>query len=304
MNLALECPSCGEPVQPGDGFCEGCGHRLNPGAAAIADDHGEVDYGVAAGVTDRGLIHARNEDALHLAVVGHSLAMVICDGVSSCTVPHLAAQTAAATAGSLLAGALKSREAGASGRWDPVSIMLAAGTQANQAVQRVPFARNNGLAAPSCTFVSALWDGGTVTVAWAGDSRAYWIDSMACRQLTIDHSWLQEQTDRMGLEVEANHPMAHSITRWLGADAPEDLLQTETFRPSGPGRLLVCSDGLWNYLPTPADLEGRIHSHAPDIRPIALARSLAIHAIAAGGHDNVTVAVADLVPGPGSAGRD
>jgi serine/threonine protein phosphatase PrpC len=57
----------------------------------------------------------------------------------------------------------------------------------------------------------------------------------------------------------------------------------------------VCTDGLWNYAPLPDDLARLVAAHG-DATPLALARSLVRHALARGGHDNVTVAVADILP--------
>ena len=47
-------------------------------------------------------------------------------------------------------------------------------------------------------------------------------------------------------------PQAHVITRWLGADLPDPEPHVEQFSPPGPGVLLLCSDGLWNYRPEAA----------------------------------------------------
>src|SRR5215467_15438601 len=58
------CPFCpGAAVTP-EGYCESCGRKLPSG-----DDHAEIDLGLVAGVTDRGLRHRRNEDAMALATV-------------------------------------------------------------------------------------------------------------------------------------------------------------------------------------------------------------------------------------------
>src|ERR1700683_3699677 len=65
-------------------------------------DHAEVDLGTAAGVTDRGLRHARNEDALALASEqtpdGLVVVAVVCDGVSSSPRPDEASDAAAQAA--------------------------------------------------------------------------------------------------------------------------------------------------------------------------------------------------------------
>ena len=47
-------------------------------------------------------------------------------------------------------------------------------------------------------------------------------------------------------------PQAHVITRWLGADVAEPRPHVARFEPPGPGVVLVCSDGLWNYEPEAA----------------------------------------------------
>lgn len=296
--VSLACPRCGEPAQAGDQFCEACGYWLVQADAENIPDRSEIDLGAAAGVTDRGLLHRRNEDALYVAALDGAVVVVVSDGVSTSAAPHLAARAAADKAGQLLGDALSMRGRTTDGEWNPLAATAAAMIGAQEAVLIVPWPRESPLAAPSCTFVSALWDGETVAVGWAGDSRAYWIGVSAWHQLTVDHSWAQEQRDagtRCSAEVDRD-PRAHSITRWLGADAPDQPPQTASFRPLEPGRLVVCSDGLWNYAPTAEALAELIRSHPPEATPIDLARSLVDHAIAAGGRDNVTVAVVDLAP--------
>ncbi len=69
-----------------------------------------------------------------------------------------------------------------------------------------------------------VWDGDEVTVGSLGDSRAYWIGADGARRLTVDDSWAREQVDAGVLDerdAEAD-PRAHAITRWLGADAPDE----------------------------------------------------------------------------------
>jgi serine/threonine protein phosphatase PrpC len=55
----------------------------------------------------------------------------------------------------------------------------------------------------------------------------------------------------------------------------------------GPGTLLLCSDGLWNYLPDAAD----IARFCSGTDPGAAARALTEFALNAGGQDNITVVV-------------
>src|SRR6266487_4648576 len=74
-------------------------------------DHAEVDLGPAAGVSDRGLRHHRNEDAMALAAEqapdGPAVMAVVCDGVSYSAHPDQASLVAAEAALPVLAAAVK-----------------------------------------------------------------------------------------------------------------------------------------------------------------------------------------------------
>ena len=88
---------------------------------------------------------------------------------------------------------------------------------------------------------------------------------------------------------------AHTITRWLGADGePEP--GVVTLRPAGSGVLLLCSDGLWNYLPDPADLAALTLPLVGRDGPFAAASALTAVALDSGGHDNITAVVIPVPP--------
>src|SRR5258707_6663665 len=74
-------------------------------------DHDEVDLGPAAGVSDRGLRHHRNEDAMALAAEqapdGPAVVAVVCDGVSSSARPAEASYAAARAALPVLVAAVQ-----------------------------------------------------------------------------------------------------------------------------------------------------------------------------------------------------
>jgi serine/threonine protein phosphatase PrpC len=261
-----------------------CGLTPDP-----ADDRRvEVDLSVAAAVSDQGRVHRRNEDAFHLELgpAGGGVA-VVCDGISSAAAGHLAAQGAARAAGGVLADAVGDRSR------DPGEATLAAVRAAHDAVERVPWSPAEAAAMPSCTLVSAVWRDGEVVVGWVGDSRAYWVDDGGCRQLTADDSWAAEQVGggQITAAEAAADPRFHAITHWVGADAPDRPPRLLSVRPDGPGRLVLCTDGLWNYAPAAADIARLL-----DALPAAVARSLTETALARGGRDNITVAVADIDP--------
>jgi serine/threonine protein phosphatase PrpC len=311
------CPACDTPVYPGEDYCEACGHRLDapvrrcPGCGATAKgedgycdqcglrqpdgtDHTEVEAGGSAGVSDRGLRHSRNEDAMALSATADGVAVVVCDGVSSSTRPEDASRVAADTGAAALA------ELHASGA-DPETATRTAVARAGEAVAglvgRSGETTQPSGEPPSCTYVSALTHGGSVTVGWIGDSRAYWLAAGGGgARLTDDDSWAGQMVASGAMtEGEAErHPNAHVITAWLGADAGELETHVRTITPDEAGVVLVCSDGLWNYLPEPAELAAA----APDAAsaPLAAARALTQLALEAGGRDNITVVVIPFTP--------
>ena len=149
---------------------------------------------------------------------------------------------------------------------------------------------------PSCTFVAAVVDGDLIATAWCGDSRSYWLpDAGPGEQLTTDHSLGTEMIrDGMTREQAEASPDCHTITRWLGADSVDPTPDYRTRLVDGPGWLLVCSDGMWNYASDPVRLVELIREAeaAGAVDATAIAESLAAYANACGGHDNVTVALA------------
>lgn len=273
----MSCPLCAATVLPGDSFCEACGHPLGSpactacGAPAVdADgycercglrqptgrDHEEIILGAAAGVTDKGLRRGRNEDAMALLEAGGATIAVVCDGVASSPRADEASALAVQAAAGSLAGGGSAEEA----------FKLAARAVADLA--------DDPANAPACTYVSAVVGNGRVTLAWAGDSRAYWLPG-----------WTRLTDDDAAPTGE--------ITAWLGADAGDVRPHVRTFAPSAPGLLCVCTDGLSGYL-TDAVPDSGV--------PADLARELLKHALDSGGRDNVTIVLIPVTPLGGSDG--
>ena len=114
--------------------------------------------------------------------------------------------------------------------------------------------------------------------------------------LTRDDS-LAEEMVAQGLLSEADameSPHAHVVTRWIGIGARDAEPHVAQFSPPGPGALLLCSDGLWNYDPDGGELAALALPAALD-NPRAAATALLLFALEAGGIDNITAA---LVPHP------
>jgi serine/threonine protein phosphatase PrpC len=94
---------------------------------------------------------------------------------------------------------------------------------------------------------------------------------------------------------------AHAITGWLGADAYELEPHTASFKPDRPGLVVVCTDGLWNYAESAAEMAAAVPPDAHE-RPLHGAQVLVGHALDGGGHDNVTVALLPFAVPPQGAG--
>lgn len=125
-----------------------------------------------------------------------------------------------------------------------------------------------------------------------GDSRIYRFFEGALTQVSVDHSLVQELIDagRLSVEEAAQHPDRHVITRALGgvASAVPDFFHM--MLPPGT-RLLLCSDGVSGMID--AGAMARILGEQGDARDAA--RRLVEAAVAAGGRDNATAVVVDVV---------
>lgn len=296
------CVACGLGGVDDDGYCEHCGH-----AQPRQRDHQEQELAGVAAVSDRGLRHHRNEDAFAVATASlpdgtPAVAAVVCDGVSTAHRPD-DASAAASAAGreSLLAALERGTPAKDAMRGALMSAFDAVTALAAEETPPVGAAHHN---APACTCVSAVVTGPVFTVGWIGDSRAYWVPddrTLPASRLTEDDSWAARMV-AAGLMSEAEayaDERAHAITGWLGADAIEVDPHVAAFRPEGPGVIVVCTDGLWNYAESAAEMADAIPADARS-RPLHSARTLLGVALDGGGHDNVTVAV---LPFPAAVSR-
>ena len=285
------CPACGRGAFADDRFCESCGAPVAAPRQTVRE-HIEIDCGVAAGVSDLGLVHRINEDAIFVVVRENEAVVVVADGVSTSSGADVAAQVAVEAAGERLCKALTARDC----RPDATAMLDDAIHAAHAAVAALGWIPVASRDAPSCTLVAALWDGDAVTVGWAGDSRAYWVGTGGPTLLTNDHSWVQEQVDAgaMTPDEAGRDRRGHVITRWLGNDAPAAPTSIASFRPNGPGRLILCTDGLWNYMPSPVDVDCAVSRLASGAMPLEVAQALTRVALRCGGRDNVSVAVLDI----------
>ncbi|MFD0021961.1 PP2C family serine/threonine-protein phosphatase [Streptomyces sp. NPDC058382] len=301
------CVACRAGHVDNDGYCENCGH-----AQPRERDHMEEELGSVAAVTDRGLRHHRNEDSFAISTTAlpdgtPAVLAIVCDGVSSASRPDEASAAATASANEAL---LESLPRGTHPQQAMHEAIVVAAESVNRLAQdtgRTPEADpHRHQNAPACTLVGAIMANGLLVVGWVGDSRVYWVPedrTSPPARLTEDDSWAAQMV-AAGLMNEAEayaDERAHAITGWLGADSYELEPHTASFKPDRPGVVVVCTDGLWNYAESAAEMAAAVPPDAYQ-RPLHGAQVLVGHALDGGGHDNVTVALLPFAVPPQGAG--
>lgn len=126
-----------------------------------------------------------------------------------------------------------------------------------------------------------------IITAHVGDSRAYAIDDYKIRQLTRDHSYVQELVamGRLTPQEAKVSPKKNFITRAMGAE--ESVRVDIGIEPYSGERLLLCSDGLTNLVED--DEIYNYINYSPDLQ--SAVRGLIQLANYRGGNDNITAAV-------------
>lgn len=235
---------------------------------------------VTGSATDVGRVRAGNEDDL---LVDDALGLVaVADGMGG----HQAGEVASATALEAL------RAAAASGR--PLTDAIEfANTAVYEKASADPSLRGMG------TTLTALTTRGGTRLGHVGDSRAYRLRDEALHQLTTDHSLVEElvREGRLTPEEAAVHPKRSIITRALGIESEVRVDEIPVDLVAGD-RLLLCSDGLTSML-RDDDVAILLRRYAD---PTIAARALIDAANAAGGDDNITVIVIDVVDDDTPAG--
>jgi serine/threonine protein phosphatase PrpC len=243
-----------------------------------------VRIGRAIGVTDTGRRRLRNEDAFVCAPPLFAVA----DGMGGAQAGELASGVAAA--------ALEELEGGTHGERAVAELIQEANLRVYRRAIEDPEAAGMGT-----TVTVALVDeqAETVAIGHVGDSRAYLIRDGELAQLTTDHSLVGEleRSGRLTAEEARVHPQRSVITRALGTEEDVDV-DTKLVEAEPGDVFLICSDGLPSMV-RDEDIVELVEAAEHD--PERIARSLVEAANRAGGDDNVTVVVFELVEGRGHA---
>ncbi|GAB3196941.1 hypothetical protein GCM10027062_07360 [Nocardioides hungaricus] len=234
-----------------------------------------------AGVSDVGLVRSDNEDS---AFVGPYV-VVVADGVGGAAAGEVASATAAfAVAATALARFGEAPE-----------VLLHAGSEAARAqVQRGVQADLTRLGMAT-TLTALVCDGDRVVLGHVGDSRAYLFRDGRLTQLSRDHTYVQRLVDSGQLDAVSawRHPWRNVVLRSIDGDPVTEAIDLVPVRVVPGDRLLLCSDGLTDLVP-----DRVIAVLLATADPQSAAAVLVQAALAAGGKDNVTCVVVDVVDGP------
>lgn len=240
-----------------------------------------------AAATDVGLLREGNEDA---AFAGKRL-LAVADGMGG----HAAGEVASAA----VIAALEQLDDLGVNAGDPREALQEAVQEANVVLRDMVDA-DHELHGMGTTVTAVLADGAYAWLAHVGDSRAYLLRDGELRQLTHDHTFVQQLVDegRITAQDAQSHPQRNYITRALdGREGMELDLERLDVRPGD--RLLLCSDGLSGVVSN-ASIKEVLDDATPDE---AVARLVDL-ALRAGGPDNVTCIVADAIDATPATAHD
>ena len=242
----------------------------------------ELRWGSAS---HEGQLRTQNEDHAH---AGAGL-FVVADGMGG----HLAGEVASEMAVDRLNERLP--VGGENSLDDLVAAINDANVEIYEGSVDNPEQAGMGTTVTAVAVVTDPHDGEAFGVANVGDSRSYVRRHGRLRQLTIDHSFVQELVAEGAItRAEARtHPRRNIVTRALGIE-PYVRVDSWTMPIIRGDRFVLCSDGLVDEITDDA-INEILETHADD--PDAAAQALVDAANEAGGRDNITVVIVDVLDG-------
>lgn len=225
--------------------------------------------------SDVGLVRGHNEDSFLV----QAPLFAVCDGMGG----HAAGEVASSIAVSTIA---EKAPAGAD------DVLLGVAVEAANTAVMLGAEQGMGKPGMGCTASCCLIEEGKMAIAHVGDSRIYLLRHGSLVRVTHDHSYVEELVDsgQITADEARTHPSRSIITRALGSD-PDMYADHFSLEVSNGDRVILCSDGLSSMI-ADSEIEALAVSSAT---PQQAADNLVAAALTAGGLDNVTVVVVDVV---------
>ena len=242
------------------------------GADATCGKNAFISWGARS---DVGLVRSHNEDSFLI----RTPCFAVCDGMGGHAAGEVASSIAVETIGEKAPATADD------------TLLGAAVEAANLAVIKGA-EEGRGKPGMGCTASAALIEGSRMAIAHVGDSRIYLLHAGTLVRVTRDHSYVEELVDAGQITADEArvHPSRSIITRALGSD-PDMYADHFSIEVANGDRVIICSDGLSSMIPD-SEIESLAVSSAT---PQQAADNLVSAALTAGGADNVTVIVVDIL---------
>lgn len=237
-------------------------------------------------ISDQGKVRTRNEDSFLNDDAARLY--IVADGMGGHVGGDIASRMAVKRMKEIITGFAAENNRGGSGPNhaagpDLEGVLTDAVKQANATIyqesQKRPEYRGMGT-----TITSILVDNSQATIAHVGDSRAYLVRDGAIKQITEDHSWVNEQVKAgfITSEEARTHRLKNVITRSLGheKEVQVDIVRLDL---KGDDRYLLCSDGLSNMV-----TDAEIRDVVARLDMLEALKVLVDLANERGGFDNIT----------------
>ena len=207
------------------------------------------------GNTDIGMHRQINQDSFMTIPMwgGEATLLVVCDGMGG----HKSGDVASKTAVETFTRSMFSSESPAEDDDENTVAayikfhLVSSCDAANKAVFKMSMenAENRGM---GTTLVAALIYKNKLYAVNIGDSRLYMITGFSTIQISRDHSFVQYLVDsgKLTEEEAKTYPRRNVITRAIGVGekARVDYFTADLSEWEGGGYILLCSDGLSNYI--------------------------------------------------------
>ena len=237
------------------------------------------------GQTHIGLVRENNQDALEYGTLNDTTQYaVVCDGMGGANGGNIASKIAVEVIGSRIRDGYRESQSVGSVEHLLTSAMATANVGVFDRAQR-----ESELAGMGTTVVAVITCEHTAYISHVGDSRLYLYRDGQLRQVTRDHSVVQDliESGQITEEEARSHPRKNYITRALGVVSEEYGEYDELELLSGD-RLLLCTDGLTNEVSN--DLICQLLTLPAEESTEALIRA----SLDDGGMDNITVVLVDV----------
>ena len=235
--------------------------------------------------TDTGRMRSMNQDTCRCGVFPNGAAWtIVCDGMGGVRGGNVASELAAEAIAEVFTAEYRAEMDGAEVREMMIRAVYAGNERVLRRAEEEPSLRGMGT-----TVVGVIAAKNVLHVVHVGDSRCYLKNANGIKQITTDHSFVQQLVERGAITPEEArvHPQRNLITRVVGVH--EDVECDYGSINFEQGDLaLSCSDGLSNYLE-----KDTLSFFTKNYKGEKLAEELIHFANDKGGSDNITAALID-----------